>query len=89
MVPRGEAGACFVKWAQVVRDAVGFVSTRCVTRFAGLQAGAPAHSRRHTKRLVEDAVGCQIDDYFDSFERKPIAPGVSPKCTGQRAKARS
>jgi len=71
----GRAGACFVKWAQWSATRSDLFPVALCNSLAGLQAGAPAHSRRHTKRLVEDAVGCQIDDYFDSFERKPIASG--------------
>ena len=71
----GRAGACFVKWAQWSATRSDLFPVALCNSLAGLQAGAPAHSRRHTKKLVEDAVGCQIDDYFDSFERKPIASG--------------
>ena len=71
----GRAGACFVKWAQWSATRSDLFPVALCNSLAGLQAGAPAHSRRHTKKLVEDAVGCAIDDYFDSFERKPIASG--------------
>ena len=71
----GRAGACFVKWAQWSATRSDLFPVALCNSLAGLQAGAPAHSRRHTKKLVEDAVGCSIDDYFDSFERKPIASG--------------
>ena len=71
----GRAGACFVKWAQWSATRSDLFPVALCNSLAGLQAGAPCHSNRHTRKLVEGAVGCDIDGYFDSFERRPIASG--------------
>lgn len=71
----GRAGAAFVKWAQWSATRADLFPDRLRRKLALLQADAPAHGFRHTRRVVLEATGEPVDQYFESFDRKPVASG--------------
>ena len=71
----GASGACFVKWAQWSATRSDLFPDALCAELGGLQADAPRHGWSHTRCLVEAAVGCRVEDYFEAFERRPIASG--------------
>ena len=76
----GRSGACFVKWAQWSATRSDLFPDALCAELGALQADAPAHGPRHTRKLVEAAVGCKVEDYFESFDASPLASGSIASC---------
>ena len=64
-----------MKWAQWSATRSDLFPDALCAALGRLQAGAPVHGVAHTRRLVADAVGCDVEDYFEAFDFAPVASG--------------
>lgn len=71
----GAAGVAFIKWAQWASTRTDLLPEALCHELGALRYSAPRHSARHSRRLVERAVGLALESYFESFELRPIASG--------------
>lgn len=71
----GSAGVAFIKWAQWASTRTDLLPEALCHELGALRSGAPEHSARHSRRLVERAVGLALERYFEAFDLRPIASG--------------
>jgi len=69
------AGTAFIKWGQWSSTRPDMFPEPLCAELTVLHSQAPTHGFRHTRRLVEEAVGATLESYFDEFDRKPFASG--------------
>mmetsp|Transcript_15255 Transcript_15255/g.20137 ORF Transcript_15255/g.20137 Transcript_15255/m.20137 type:complete len:587 (+) Transcript_15255:70-1830(+) len=68
-------GAAFIKWGQWASTRPDMFPESLCSALAPLTHMAPTHSWKHTKVKVERELGCKLEEYFDQFDRKPLASG--------------
>jgi len=69
------AGTAFIKWGQWASCRTDMFPERLCAELSRLHSQAPTHGYEHTKAEVEQAVGCPIEAWFESFDKRPFASG--------------
>jgi aarF domain-containing kinase len=69
----GRGGVAFIKWAQWASTRTDLLPDALCHALGTLRYSAPRHSARHSRHLVERAVGAPLRRYFDEFDLRPIA----------------
>ena len=69
------AGPTFVKLGQWASTRPDIFPPECVRSLSGLHAGVTQHGMAHTRRLIEQAFGCRMEDIFERFETIAIGSG--------------
>lgn len=71
------AGPAFIKLGQWAASRSDIFPAEMCRVMAGLHSNAPAHSLRHTKRIISEAFGGRsFDDIFTEFDEKPLGVGA-------------
>ena len=69
-------GAAFIKWGQWASTRYDVFPAQLCKELELLQCGAPEHSWRRTKEILERAYGAaQLDEIFAWMDKAPIASG--------------
>ena len=72
----GSGGAAFIKWGQWASTRYDVFPAQLCKELELLQAGAPEHSWRKTREILERAYGGeQLDEIFAWMDKAPIASG--------------
>ena len=76
------AGPAFIKWGQWASTRYDVFPAAMCHELERLQAGAPEHSWKETKRILErsygvaaDGTASKFEDIFEWFDEKPLASG--------------
>lgn len=69
------AGPAFIKWGQWAATRPDMFPADMCNVLAALQTGAPRHSFRHTRRIVETALQQSLEEVFSEFSQQPVASG--------------
>lgn len=67
-----EAGGMFVKLGQLAAGRADLIGEEAAAEFAKLQDTVPPVSADEVRRLVEEELGCRVEEVFAEFEWEPV-----------------
>jgi len=70
------AGCGFQKFGQWISMRPDMFPADIVLAMSKLRQNAPPHDYRHTRRMVRESFGAEIEDLFEIFEESPVASGT-------------
>lgn len=70
------AGCSFMKFGQWLSMRPDLFPPDVIKALAKLRNDAPAHSFEHTRSVIIESFGMDIEDLFESFEKVPVASGT-------------
>eukprot|EP00301_Raphidiophrys_heterophryoidea_P003779 c11693_g1_i1.p1 GENE.c11693_g1_i1~~c11693_g1_i1.p1 ORF type:complete len:602 (-),score=99.62 c11693_g1_i1:1297-3102(-) len=70
------AGCGFQKFGQWISMRPDMFPADVVTAMGKLRQNVPPHDIRHTRRMIRESFGADIDELFESFEETPVASGT-------------
>jgi len=68
-----ELGPTFIKFAQILSTRPDIIPADVIREFEKLQDEVPPFSYEEAKDIVESELGGRLEDFFSSFDEKPIA----------------
>ncbi len=66
-------GPTYIKLAQIISSGEGLFPEELVRECQKCRDQVPPETFDHVRRVVEEDLGCRLEDVFTSFEREPIA----------------
>lgn len=69
------AGPVWIKWGQWAASRPDIFPAPIRKRLEELHDAAPEHSFRDTRRMLEEAYGCPLEDIYEEFDHQPVASG--------------
>jgi aarF domain-containing kinase len=69
------AGCSFLKFGQWMSMRPDMIPPDVVEALKTLCDGAPEHDFRHTRRIIQNSFGREIEDIFESFDEHAVASG--------------
>jgi len=70
------AGCGFQKFGQWMSMRPDMFPADIVNAMSRLRQNAPPHEYRHTRRVIRESFGVEIEELFDYFEETPVASGT-------------